>query len=84
MKIQAPFLTQAVPFGLVLALLAGCSDSNEFSDLRGFFDEVAAEPVRPVQPVRPMPVPQSVLMAFPDSKLSLTGVNNIDSCHLAI
>ena len=51
MKIQAPFLTQAVPFGLVLALLAGCSDSNEFSDLRGFFDEVAAEPVRPVQPL---------------------------------
>jgi len=51
MKIQAPFLTQCVPLGLILALLAGCSGGNEFSDLRRFFDEVAAEPVRPVQPL---------------------------------
>ena len=51
MKIQAPFLTQCVFFGLMLALLAGCSGGNEFSDLRQFFDEVAAEPVRPVQPL---------------------------------
>ena len=42
MKIQAPFLTQCVPLGLILALLAGCSGGNEFSDLRRFFDEVAA------------------------------------------
>ena len=51
MKLRASFLSRHVPFSLMLALIAGCAGSNEFSDLRSFFDEVAAEPVMSVRPL---------------------------------
>ena len=51
MRPRAKGFGRGVAFGLILVLVAGCSGSNEFSDLRSFFDEVAAEPVRPVQPL---------------------------------
>ncbi len=51
MNARAGGSRRSLALGLMLVLLAGCSGSNEFSDLRAFFDEVAGEPTGRVQPL---------------------------------
>ncbi len=51
MTARAGVSRRSLALGLMLVLLAGCSGSNEFSDLRAFFDEVAGEPTGRVQPL---------------------------------
>ena len=41
--------------GVLAALLAGCEASNDFSDIRAYFDEVNRRPVKPIESL-PEPV----------------------------